>query len=271
MLAAMRAEGDAPSDQPSAAGVGIERPALSAAANETTLRRINEAIEEGRVTADGPIAFLCECGRLGCDTLLGLRLDEYEAVRRDSRRFLAAPGHEASPDEVVERHRRYVVTSKRGQAADVAVRTDPRAEGPVVELLWSRGTHVPALSIDVDAKPENVREVRRWVVGFAAEHGADSDELSRIALAVSEATTNAVAHAYAPAAPGPIHVTADLEDGELEIVVADDGAGLRADSHSAGLGLGLPLVAECSDRFAVRERVPDGTEIWMRFTLAARR
>jgi anti-sigma regulatory factor (Ser/Thr protein kinase) len=32
-------------------------------------------------------------------------------------------------------------------------------------------------------------------------------------------------------------------------------------------GAGLPIVAQCSDRFAVRERRASGTEIWMRFVL----
>jgi serine/threonine-protein kinase RsbW/stage II sporulation protein AB (anti-sigma F factor) len=245
----------------------IERTELTAAANATTLRRINEAIEEGRVTVDGPVAFVCECGRLGCDALVELLLDEYEAVRSDARRFLVAVGHE-DPDDVIDgRHARYVVTGKRGSAADAAMRSDPRGDGAVVQLLWSRSS-VPALSIELAATSENVRRVRRLVSAFAAEYGADPDLLSRIAVAVGEATTNAVVHAYPPGVPGAVHIWADVEDGELEVVIADDGTGLRATPHHAGLGAGLPAVAQCSDRFAVRERLPRGTEIWMRFVIA---
>jgi anti-sigma regulatory factor (Ser/Thr protein kinase) len=128
---------------------------------------------------------------------------------------------------------------------------------------------VPALSIELAATTENVGRVRRFVSAFAGEHGADRGCLSRIALAVGEASANAVVHAYPPGAPGAIHVSADVEDGELEVVIADDGIGLRAASDHGGLGAGLPIVARCADRFAVRERQPQGTEIWMRFLLTA--
>ena len=127
----MRTTGEEPPRDPPAPVRGVERAELAAAANATTSRLINEAIEEGRATADGPIAFVCECGRLGCDALAELSLDEYEAVRGDARRFLVKPGHE-QPDDVIDgRHIRYVVTSKRGSAGDAVLRADPRADGRV--------------------------------------------------------------------------------------------------------------------------------------------
>lgn len=254
-------------DPPAEIAIGVERPELSSATNESTFRRINEAIEEGRVTADGPMGLLCECGRAGCGAVLELTVDAYEAVRVDGRQFLVTPGHEAPDDEIAERHDAHVVTRKRGPAAASAQRTNPRRERPVADLLWGAGTHVPLVRVDVEARPESVGEVRRWLIGFATEHGADPDQLSRIGLAVSEAITNAVVHAYPPGSPGQVHVVMDLEDEELEVVVADDGQGLRASLDSYGLGAGLPIVAACSDRFAIRERVPHGIEVWMRFSL----
>ena len=245
----------------------IGRVELAAAANATTLRAINEAIEEGRITADGPVAFVCECGRMGCDALVELSIEEYEAVRSDARRFFAEPGHEL-PDDVIEaRYPRFVVASKRGAAADAALREDPRTDRPVVQLRWMRSTSVPALSIELDAAVSSIRQVRHLVSAFAAEYGADRTLLGRIAVAVSEAATNAVEHAYPAHRPGALHVSADVEDGEIEIVIADDGTGLRAAPDSGGLGLGLPMLARCCDRFAVRERHPHGTEIWMGFVL----
>lgn len=89
----------------------------------------------------------------------------------------------------------------------------------------------------------------------------------RIALAATEAMSNAVRHAYPPGDPGRIEVSADIEDGEFEIVVSDDGTGLRA-GESGGLGAGLALIAQTADRFAIRQRTPRGIEVWMRFPLA---
>jgi len=79
--------------------------------------------------------------------------------------------------------------------------------------------------------------------------------------------SNAVRHAYPPDAPGRIEISADIEDDELEIVVADEGHGFRHD-ESNSLGAGLTVLAQTADRFAIRERTPQGIEVWMRFRLA---
>ena len=95
---------------------------------EVNRRRVNEAIEKGR-QSEGPATFVCECGRAGCNVTLTVPLDEYEAVRTSFDRFLVAPGHELAPvDSVVERHERYVVVVKRGEAAELAKDTDPRVQ-----------------------------------------------------------------------------------------------------------------------------------------------
>jgi len=109
------------------------------------------------------------------------------------------------------------------------------------------------------------------MVAFAQEHSADADLHGRIALAFTEAFTNAVQHAYDDADPrdDDIGVFADVDDGALEIVVVDHGAGLRAAPTRNSLGAGLNIIAECADAFAIHERVPDGIEVWMRFVLPA--
>ena len=65
---------------------------------------------------------------------------------------------------------------------------------------------------------------------------------------------------------GRLHYDADIEDGDLEIVIADDGDGVRSDHDRDGLGLGLHIIASVSDEFAVTAR-PVGLEVWMRFAL----
>jgi anti-sigma regulatory factor (Ser/Thr protein kinase) len=71
------------------------------------------------------------------------------------------------------------------------------------------------------------------MVAFAEEHSADRDLRERVALAFTEAFTNAVRHAYGDAAPShdDIRVSADVDDGTLEIVVIDRGAGFRPVRH----------------------------------------
>src|SRR5215207_935579 len=123
---------------------------------------------------------------------------------------------------------------------------------------------VPLVSLNAEAIARSVGEARRRIVAFAAEIGADRDLQARVALAVSEATTNVVMHAYPDAGPRPLHVAADFEDDDLEVVVADQGDGLLT-RRSPGLGAGLGIIAETCDEFVVREREPAGLELWMRF------
>ena len=95
------------------------------AMNEATYRKINEAIRAD--LPDGRIAFVCECGRLGCNRLLHRSRAEYEAVREDSRRFAIVPGHEITEvEDVVAQHAHYAVIQKRAETWDVAGRIDPR-------------------------------------------------------------------------------------------------------------------------------------------------
>jgi anti-sigma regulatory factor (Ser/Thr protein kinase) len=54
---------------------------------------------------------------------------------------------------------------------------------------------VPCVSMDVEAVARSVRDVRRRLVAFAAQVGADRELQARVALAVTEAVTNVVLHA----------------------------------------------------------------------------
>jgi hypothetical protein len=100
------------------------------ARNEAAFRTVNEAIETGRSPRDDPdarVAYLCECGAIGCNMLLELTVGEYEDVRAQSRRFFVVPGHEQPEvEDVVERHDGYLIVEKHADQAGVAESTDPR-------------------------------------------------------------------------------------------------------------------------------------------------
>jgi hypothetical protein len=95
--------------------------------NEATFRKVNEGMEVGQ-DPGGLLTFICECGRLGCNMLIELRRSEYESVRANPRRFAIVAGHEITDvEQVVERHDRYVVVEKTGDAAaEIVEHTDPR-------------------------------------------------------------------------------------------------------------------------------------------------
>jgi anti-sigma regulatory factor (Ser/Thr protein kinase) len=129
-------------------------------------------------------------------------------------------------------------------------------------------TRAATLSQSYPATPASVREGRNAVVALAAASGGRPEQLEAIRLACSEALTNVAVHAYHGAA-GPIHVSAGVIQGELWVLVADDGCGLRARSDSPGLGFGLKLIAKSTDGLTIVKRSCGGTELRMRFILGS--
>jgi anti-sigma regulatory factor (Ser/Thr protein kinase) len=156
-----------------------------------------------------------------------------------------------------------MVEQRRRDAGDQA---DERERGPAIP----RGAHFvdgdALVSYAAPATPYTVAEMRGLLTAFAGRAGADDAAMEAVARAVTEAVSNVVMHAYEAGDVGLVRVTADVEDGALEIVVADDGLGFRPGS-SGGMGLGLSMIASSTARFAISARDPQGTEVWMRFLL----
>jgi anti-sigma regulatory factor (Ser/Thr protein kinase) len=113
---------------------------------------------------------------------------------------------------------------------------------------------------------------------FAARAGADEEQVDRVRLAVSEAVTNVIEHAYPSGGHGRVHMAAAVEDGELIVLVSDDGLGMSSRPFgpgqgigsrgpSPGLGLGLALMADACDGLTISARSSGGVDVLMRFEL----
>jgi serine/threonine-protein kinase RsbW len=97
--------------------------------------------------------------------------------------------------------------------------------------------------------------------------GADDDLVADLRLAVNEACTNVVRHAYV-AGEGGMEVEARPVGGYLVVVVQDSGQGLAKPSTDPGAGFGLEVARAVTDSIEVRER-ERGTQVRMRFPLGA--
>ena len=128
------------------------------------------------------------------------------------------------------------------------------------------------LRIELQAVPEKVPSARGAITRLC-EHLELEDELTgQIRLAVTEACTNCVLHAY-DGEPGPVPApTFALEarvDGDaLVVVVRDAGGGIPAvRSARAGLGLGMRLIEKAASSVDITSRPGRGTRVAMRFAL----
>jgi anti-sigma regulatory factor (Ser/Thr protein kinase) len=125
-----------------------------------------------------------------------------------------------------------------------------------------------SLTKSYPAEPASVPSVRQEIAELALAAGGSPEQVEAIKLAVSEAVTNVVVHAYRWR-PGRIYVTAAAVSDELWVLIGDNGCGMNARSNTPGLGLGLVLISQECDGFTVVTRGTGGTEVRMRFDLVA--
>jgi serine/threonine-protein kinase RsbW len=118
------------------------------------------------------------------------------------------------------------------------------------------------------AVPPRVADIRRDVNDVATGAGADELALLRINLAVSEAATNAILHAYRDRSDaGDVRVLVCHADDFLDVSICDEGVGMSPRADSPGMGLGLCLMAHEAHSFQIKTSAAGGTEVFLRFEL----
>lgn len=128
------------------------------------------------------------------------------------------------------------------------------------------------MQLEILAVPENVGVARLALGSFASQMDFSLAELDEIKVAVSEAVTNSVVHAY-PDAPGNVLISAAHDDAELVITVRDQGRGIadvaqaRQPSFSTDperMGLGFVFMESFMDELSVESRPGHGTAVTMK-------
>lgn len=131
----------------------------------------------------------------------------------------------------------------------------------------AKGVETPEIELILPARAENVAVVRHALGALGETLDVDSRTLSDLKLAVTEACTNVVVHAY-NGEEGPMEVAASIDsESALEVVVRDNGPGITPRADSPGLGLGLPLIATLTDSVELSRNPKDQTEVRMIFRL----
>ena len=136
---------------------------------------------------------------------------------------------------------------------------------------WATARTAPApVDVLVPAAPASLAPIRRAVTAFAASLGLTPERLEDVAVALTEACTNVVVHAYGEAdGEGVIEVRAWADDRDLRVTVRDEGRGLvpRLRHTSPGLRLGLQMIAALADEVNFGAEEGGGTSVRMAFRL----
>jgi serine/threonine-protein kinase RsbW len=125
----------------------------------------------------------------------------------------------------------------------------------------------PHVELTLPADAESVVIARQMVRGLVDVLGWGEESRNDISIAVTEACTNTVLHAY-PDGGGEYAVRAWVDPGRLVVVVRDHGRGIapRVDAPAAGLGLGLPLMLAIGDEVSFATDGEGATEVRMSFS-----
>jgi serine phosphatase RsbU (regulator of sigma subunit)/anti-sigma regulatory factor (Ser/Thr protein kinase)/ABC-type transporter Mla MlaB component len=131
--------------------------------------------------------------------------------------------------------------TRTGYADDVTTLAAQRIAGPA-----------PVLRLDLPGELDSVTAARRGLGAWLDQLGVGPDDRDALQLAVTEAVTNAVEHAYPPDRRGPVQIEAALcDDGHLECRITDHGEWKPPDPALAHRGHGLMVAGHMVDDMTV--------------------
>ena len=123
--------------------------------------------------------------------------------------------------------------------------------------MGANGLGGQTVRLTIPAKPEYVSLCRLALSGLARVHPVAEETLADLKLAITEAASNSVRHAYADGS-GVVEVVYRLDKERLEVEVADAGTGFEVGSHDGGPeglaegGLGIAIIRAIADEFELR-------------------
>jgi len=126
-----------------------------------------------------------------------------------------------------------------------------------------------AVRLTIPAKPEYITLCRLALTGLSRVRPLPDETLADLKLALTEACSNSVRHAYSDR-EGSVEILYELHEDRLVIEVLDEGEGFDAretdkdgDELTEG-GLGIAIIRAIADEFEVAERSA-GTGSRLRF------
>jgi serine/threonine-protein kinase RsbW len=127
------------------------------------------------------------------------------------------------------------------------------------------------LRLRLSASPEEVPFARAAITRLCEHLEIQDEQMNDIRLAVTEACSNCVLHAYDEGmATGSYVLDARVDHDTLRVTVCDSGVGVHnTRATHPGLGDGLYLIQALADSAEISSRLSGGTRVVMRFALSA--
>jgi serine/threonine-protein kinase RsbW len=122
----------------------------------------------------------------------------------------------------------------------------------------------PHVRLTLPARPESIAVARHVLGALGGALGLPPDVCDDLRLAVTEACTNVVRHAYRHGT-GHIDVSARSAGDALQVVVADSGQGIGPSPDARGPGFGLGLISTLADRLEIDHAPGEGSRLQMSF------
>jgi serine/threonine-protein kinase RsbW len=137
--------------------------------------------------------------------------------------------------------------------------------------MVSRANGSGLVALTIPARAEYIVLCRLALTGLARTRALEEEVVADLKLALTEACSNSVRHAYEEGRDGVVQVSYRLRDDRIEVEVADDGAGFdpgvleRAQRELDEGGLGIAIIRAVTDELEIGSR-PDRGGSRLRFT-----
>src|SRR5712691_5697527 len=133
------------------------------------------------------------------------------------------------------------------------------AMSDTAELDPAQDDGTRSILLRIPAKAEYITLCRLALTGLAQLREIGDDTMADLKLALTEAVSNSVRHAYGPNGDGHVEITYELKLDRLGIEVIDDGEGFDPDETpsfegeelSEG-GLGIAIIRSIADEFEIQ-------------------
>lgn len=125
-----------------------------------------------------------------------------------------------------------------------------------------------SVRLTIPAKPEYITLGRLALTAIAGVRPVSDETLHDLKLALTEACTNSVRHAYEDGRVGNVEIVYELEPDKLVVEVGDEGAGFELAEDANGVdsdleegGLGIAIIRALADEVEVGPREEGGSRL----------